>query len=57
MGPDGWSRRSLEAGRYKPHTLGKSTLAMQARKGNAIPMGTGHPVRPALVTLVPLSLL
>lgn len=37
--------------------VGKPKLAMQARKGDAIPMGTGHPVRPALVTPAPLSLL
>ena len=35
----------------------KAILAMQAREGDAIPMGTGHPVRPALVTPAPLSLL
>ena len=37
--------------------VGKAILAMQAREGDAIPMGTGHPVRPALVTPAPLSLL
>ena len=37
--------------------VGKPTLAMRAREGDAIPVGTGHPVRPALVTPAPLSLL
>lgn len=37
--------------------VGKPESAMQAGDGDAIPMGMGHPVRPALVTPAPLSLL
>ena len=49
-------------GQLEKHTgktahVGKPILAVQAREGDAIPMGTGHPVRPALVTPAPLSLL
>lgn len=54
-------RLARQACRQEPHTwvahVGKPKSAMQAREGDAIPMGTGHPVRPALVTPAPLSLL
>lgn len=39
------------------HTCGEVQIGHAAREGNAIPTGMGHPVRPALVTPAPLSLL
>lgn len=54
---EGRNRKSVERHAGRNHTVGKPKSAMQAREGDAIPMGTGHPVRPALVTPAPLSLL
>lgn len=45
-----------EARGYTPHTWGSPDWPCKQRE-NAIPVGMGHPVRPALVAPAPLSLL
>lgn len=51
----GGARPERHAG--KNHTRGEAGTGHAGGEGNAIPMGMGHPVRPALVTPAPLFLL